>query len=1086
MFRRSNLLTIIAILLLGISSINAQETTGGIEGTVTDPNGAVVPNAEVTITGASSTQAASVGFSRKVQTDSNGFFRVLQVPPGKYNVSVAELNGFSPATLENVNVALGKITALNLGLTIGDQNVTVPVSANDTLTIDPAEKKIQTNISAQTADLLPKGTSFTSLLGVAPAVRAEPLGGGFQVDGASGSENTFVVDGQEVTNFRTGTLNQNNNLPFQLVQEIQVKSSGFEAEFGGATGGVINVVTKGGNNEFHGDFGASFQTANMQAAPRQFLRLYRTGSVAGGNFFQSAEYIKPARLGGTNFFPSANLSGPIIKNRLWFFASYTPQIFNTSQTQNYITSDPRNRTVRLSETYESTQKNEYAFLRLDSSVSDSLRLSGSFTYNPTVLDGVLPLYSDVLGSPFRADFGGSTGVLVGPALLGQQGGRRNSNNVLGSAVWTPNENLIINLRAGRSFLNEKIDQANGYYSYGVPRITRFICSGVAQAGAGCIPGDQNINSNYAIDYDVSIRKTFDADATYLANNFAGKHQFKFGYQHNGISNDTKQGYTDFGVVTLLYGTSIDEYSGNSDLVPTPGNLGSGRLRRFGTVGKASSTNNAFYVQDRWQPVTRLSLNLGLRFEKENVPSFREGFPGIEFGLGDKVAPRLGFAYDLTGDGKTKIFGSYGWFYDRFKYELPRGSFGGDFFRDDFFEILPSRGAEYSIYTLQRILGNNPDNPGGNCPSGGITGTTGWSRCQTDGRIPSNDPSVPVEVGGGIDPDLKPFRQSEFTVGFERELGFWNLLASGRYTHKQVDRAVEDIGFLNNEGSEVYVIGNPGFGLSKTMSQEFGYPVTPKAERVYDALEVRLDKRLSNNIYFNANYTFSRLYGNYPGLASSDEASIGNTFTAGRNAPNVNRLYDLPFVAFTADGKPNNGRLPTDRPHAFKFYGAYSFDWKEALGFGANNSTEFSAFSTVQSGSPVTTRFTFEGVTSAILHGRGDLGRTETFTQTDLALRHKYRFGRDNRFGIEFNLDVLNAFNEANVVTRSQIINARVDFAALFEGTGPEVIRQYFAAGSKQRILDYINSRPDLKDASYNQPSGFQTPRSVRFGFRFIF
>ena len=102
---------------------------------------------------------------------------------------------------------------------------------------------------------------------IAPSTRPEPLNGGFQVDGASGSENTFIIDGQEVTHFRTGVLRANDNLPFSLVQEVQIKSSGFEAEFGGATGGVINVVTKGGGNEWHGEFGSRFRPGSWQGSP---------------------------------------------------------------------------------------------------------------------------------------------------------------------------------------------------------------------------------------------------------------------------------------------------------------------------------------------------------------------------------------------------------------------------------------------------------------------------------------------------------------------------------------------------------------------------------------------------------------------------------------------------------------------------------------------------------------------------------------------------------------------------------------------------------------------------------------------------
>jgi hypothetical protein len=418
---------------------------------------------------------------------------------------------------------------------------------------------------------------------------------------------------------------------------------------------------------------------------------------------------------------------------------------------------------------------------------------------------------------------------------------------------------------------------------------------------------------------------------------------KGGYQFNGISNETRQGYINSGQVILYYGLTLADIGVGLD---TPADaLGVGYLQRFGTEGRASSNSQALFVQDSWQPWRRLTLNLGLRTEREPVPSFITGNPGIKFGFGDKLAPRIGVALDLMGDGKTKVFGFYGWFYDRFKYELPRGSFGGDFYRRDYFVITPQNPL-YSFYTRDRILGNFTDPVGGECPR---PAGTGLSVCQADFRIPSNRGVQFLEESGAVDPNLKAARQSEFTVGLERDLG-GTFLFSSRYTHKQIDRAIEDIGFPTLQGSEAYIIGNLGMGLAADVARQNGYPVL-KAVRDYNALELRIDKRFTRNYYFNASYTSSRLFGNYSGLASSDELLATGV---GRSSPNVNRFFDLPFIGFTANGQPDQGRLPTDRPHVFKFSGAYTFDW-----FGrAGQATEFSTFVTAQSGTPVTSYYQF--------------------------------------------------------------------------------------------------------------------------------
>jgi len=1068
-----------ALMLCFTALTFGQGLYGSIQGTVVDSNGAAIPNATVKIQSTGST----TGFSSTITANGEGDFIAPRLAPGSYNVSVSA-NGFKETTT-TVTINVDKATPVNVTLTPGTGNVVVDVTTDAAVTIDNTNTQIDNTITKQVFESLPKGTNFGSLLKTAPNVRPESRqGGGFQIDGASSAENVFVIDGQEVTNFRTGQLTGNNNLPFELLQEVQVKSTGFEAEYGGATGGVINVVTAGGNDSWRGNFGLSFEPSKLQGRPNTILnRFDATNSLATG-----FEQFQPKQDGGTNFFPVANFSGPIIKEKVWFSATYAPQIFNTTRVIDYVGSqNPATRVLSQTTTYDASSRREYAFARVDAQPHSRLRVFGTFLWNPTINDGLLPGTTEGLTrtSPQSVNFGGSIGTLTGPDLLSRQGGRRNSNSFNGQVTWNPLNTVVFNFRGGRTFQNER-DTA-----YFVPSVTRYVCSQVSvvtAAQTGCAQGFQNVGNNSQIDLDVSTRTTFDADANFVGINFAGRHNIKTGYQYNRLFNDVSAGYVGLGLIQLFYGRAISALAPVNPTAPicavgqtTGCVLGSGLMTRFGTVGSASSDNTGLFVQDSWQIANRLTLNVGVRVENEIVPNFgAEGSNAIKFGWGDKVAPRFGAAFDLTGKGTTKLFASYGWFYDRFKYELPRGSFGGDFFRRDFFEITPTRGYAFTSYTRSNILGSFGDPIGGECP---IANPTGYSVCQFDFRIATNLEGADIFETGAIDPDIKAARQSEYTFGIEHQLGN-NFVIAGRFTHKQIDRAVEDVGVFTDQGSEAYIIGNPGLGLVCEISTQSNLPCA-KAERRYDAIEVRLDKR-STNYFFNVNYTWSRLFGNYSGLASTDEN--------GRSSPNVNRFFDLPPLGFTADGDPDNGRLATDRPHVFKAYGGYFFNWGNST-----NQTRITAYTSFQSGVPLTTIYDLYGLGTTILNGRGDLGRTEAFSETDLGLSHRYKFGRDSRFTLEPYVDIRNIFNERNVLnTQNAISTTQFTATNLSSAQGgcttctseAAVFQTIFnGSGIRQNVLNFINANAGGTNGrrnDYNQPTEFQAPRYVRFGFRFFF
>ena len=188
---------------------------------------------------------------------------------------------------------------------------------------------------------------------------------------------------------------------------------------------------------------------------------------------------------------------------------------------------------------------------------------------------------------------------------------------------------------------------------------------------------------------------------------------------------------------------------------------------------------------------------------------------------------------------------------------------------------------------------------------------------------------------GIDPDLKPVKQGEWTLGMEHELAPTDV--AWRALHAQVARSGPSKMSASSSGSEIYLIANPGEGLAVQMEPSVPDLITPKPVRKYDGLEFRLNKRFSNNWSGTASYLFSRLWGNYSGLASSDEN--------GRTSPNVNRYLRQPVMSYDANGNPVYGPLQTDRPHIFKLQGAYDFKWGTILG----------ASWFIQSGIPQSTR-----------------------------------------------------------------------------------------------------------------------------------
>lgn len=1099
-------------------SVFAQRTTGDLEGSITDTNGAIVPGVSVTVVG------KDIGFSRTVTADNNGVYRLSQIPPGRYTVTVAATKGFAAQT-QTITVGIDNTSKQDFKLTTSASAV-VDVNGSDATIIDTTENKSQTNLSQRQIDTLPKGTGFTSLLKVGVAVRPEPLGGQYTINGSTGPENSFLIDGQETQNYKNGLLNTNNDIPYQAVSEIQVKTSGFEAEFGGATGGVISAVTKSGSNTFHVDAGIEFDTKKLDAGPRPVPALTASTSTASSpSVATTGQYLEvfgQNRDSGLVTVPTISFGGPIIKNKVWFFGIHAPRIVSTTRTTNYVqgfgaTRAPRALAANViaaggTTTQTVTENTTYNYTsgRIDAAPTSKIRLTSSYTWNPIVDQHPLLGGTYVNGSPGTATLNGV--FYQGAGLAQLQGGRQNSSNFRAEGIWTPTNSLIADIRYTRGFQNQKLG------SYGIASDPRYICQSVigtatitaAQMAtlAGCSQGFSNVGTNDKITRDVSLRQTFDANLGYSFSGF-GRHELKGGYTRSTILNDVSSGSVlnggGAGRAYLYYGTGVTGISCQTTYVqwqiqcPANGSvwalptlpagvsvIGSGVNYQFGASGKATDIANTIFIQDKWQPTSRLTLNLGVRFENENIPAFNSTHIDLKWNWSDKIAPRLGVSYALTGDGKTKIAGFYGKFFDRLKFSLPQGSFGGQFYHVDYFYITSDKPG-FQNYSPAALHGSFNWPNGGQCPIT-LTNPNGYL-CDQDYRIASNIPGADVYTNGAVDPNVKPYEQEEITVEFQRELMRSSVLTA-RYIRRNLLHVIEDAGIPTAAG-EAYVIGNPGEGLAQKIVTSLGYKNVAVPQRTYNAFQAEYDTRYFRNVSLNLNYTYSRLYGNYSGLANPDELTAAGS---PRLDPNVSRGFDEPWVGFTASGQKDNGLLPLDRPHVFKASGTYTFDWRGS----STHSTDFSFFTTAESGTPKTTFVNIFGIPIPETK-RGDLGRTPMFSQTDLNIAHRFKFGNDNRFTLVVDLNLINAFNQNTVLAFNQ--NKTSSYWALAETdvvasgdtvaatnilTTAGVLAQYAKAEAGICASATVCGVGVARNIQFNTPLTYQDPRTVRFGFRFIF
>ena len=1009
--------TWLVLFLLVVSSLGlAQQTNARLFGIVTDPEGNVLPGVSV-----EATSPRMVGRATAV-TDGTGTFRLLSLVPGTYKL-VFSLQGFQTLVREGIVVSLEQTITIKETMQAGAIEEQITVVGKSPL-IDVKSTVRGMTMTKEVFDNLPKGRDFDSLITAIPGVSNESMLGGTSFDGASGLENIYYIDGTDVTDIVYG--NRAQGAAFEFVEEVQVKASGYQAEFGGSLGGVVSVITRSGGNDFHGEIMGYYSGAPLRAPYRDTLELDLVDDSL-------ATYYPYELLTGVDrdhrFEVGGSLGGYIIKDKLWFFGSFLPVFYQNTRTVDYTT-DGINFTAERNWFRKTTNMNFSA--KLTSQPFKNVRLSASFVNN---------FYR------YQGDLSNAFGNADPTTSYDGYGFSYPNYSASANADLTLGNNFFASVRGGY-FMNDRTKQLvrppdepcfqfiteapGGYFRttniglLDVPvefqRPTGFYNYSRANAAT--------VNKNLDLKYSVN------ADLTYYLN-LGGEHAWKLGGQW------VRQGQ-DYDATAL---NPILFFAWDRDFVAYGVNYGRGTYGYYGVRGndvtgpygdfyKAYSNRWALYIQDSWTVQDKLTINLGLRTESEFIPSYATGNPDFEnltpvkFGFGDKFAPRLGFVYDVMGDSSLKVFGSLGWFYDVMKLQMAAGSYGGTKWKSTY----------YTLDTYEwDTIGVNGNFPGTFLLPGEHT---------FDFRAPSFD---------STDPNMKPMSMREISIGAEKKL-MEDLSVSIRGVNKHLLWAIEDIGILLPDGEHYYTT-NPGgqFIIDKYAEARAAglipqsAPDCPKATREYYGINLALDKRFSNNWMGGFSYTWSSLRGNYNGLASGDEY--------GRTDPNTERYFDLWYLAFDHNLNAVNGPLPGDRTHYFKAYGSFSFPFGLTVGAIAN----------AYSGLVTSTEWAMD-VQGYLPYGRNDMGRTPFTIFANAYVAYDFKVGR-NSFQINVNVD-----NVTNTRTSQRT------YSIYSQGTNIPVTEAIIAAGNGWEIDDY----DPVLDPRYGMRMNFFGPISARVGLRYSF
>ncbi|TLX22105.1 TonB-dependent receptor [Thermomonas fusca] len=850
---------------LAASPVFAQSATGAVAGRASAGDQVVLVN-------------NATGASRTVTVNSDGSYRVSQLPVGDYSLQVKR-GGQDVGQSLSVNVSLGGTTTVNLGNEGNLTNIDAVqvVGSRVVNRVDVYSTETATNVTREELSRMPVDQSIGAVALLAPGVVASGATfGGLTFGGSSVAENAAYINGLNVTDpYRRQGFS---SVPFAFYQEFQVKTGGYSAEFGRSTGGVINAVTRSGGNDFKAGMEVTLEPADWAAERKDHF--HSDGTLDERN--------RTSRDTNPLFKTNVWASGPIVQDKLFFFAMYEKR-------------DNNSKDYDATGAWLTRRGNGFWGGKLDWHINDDHLLE-------------LLAFSDKADSAtdvYRYTWETETLDSLKGDSIANSGGKNWSLTYTGHFTdnFTAKAMYGVNKRSAANSSTQDADCSI------VTRSSTYTAKfGAETTPEGCHPTESSIGTRF--DRREAARLDFEWAL--------GDHLLRFGVDREVMDSSSSVRYPGDGRSYQVQGATAGSAL-NGTVIPA-GTTAIVDARRYLTGTPVTTEAEALYLEDNWNVTPNLLLSLGLRADKFHN-KYASGVTFAKADFSDMLSPRLGFSWDVMGDGSTKVFGNAGRYYLPLTNKLP-DYFAGTTDEHTYYVLDGWQQMQHPVagtYLLP-ILG---------AQIGGIN---------TNGNVPA-----PQDFRTAVARDLKMVFQDEFILGFQRAINpAWSYGVNA--TYRRMTRSVEDVRINHVEGCPWYSgdwpIINPG--ETNTLwcpttndwvtfdSSEDGYKALgsgaimgyKKPKRTYKAVEFQLDRAWDDKWAFNASYLWSRSEGNIEGPVNSD---------TGYADTNLVQYYDHPAV------NERYGVLFNDFRHQIKLRGSFKL----------NDMWSFGATLSARSGGPIT-------------------------------------------------------------------------------------------------------------------------------------